>query len=56
MDSLTYLVSGANSEIGAEVCRYALKKGHSVIALYNRNNARLELLRKEYKNIETITF
>jgi len=38
----TYLITGANSDIGAEVCRMALQSGNRVIALYHVNRSRLD--------------
>lgn len=40
----TYLITGANSDIGAELCRMALQSGNRVIALYHVNRSRLDAL------------
>jgi len=40
----TYLVTGANSDIGAEVCKLALQAGNRVVALFHSNRNRLDSL------------
>jgi len=38
----TYVVTGANSDIGAEVCKLILQAGNRVVALYHLNKERLD--------------
>ena len=44
MQRKTYLVTGANSEVGAAICNLALWDGNTVIALYHSKNDRISSL------------
>ena len=48
MGNKAYLVTGANSDIGVEVCRIALKSGNRVFGLYHSDRHRLDSLNDLY--------
>jgi len=54
MERKTYFITGANSEIGAAICRVALASGHSVLATFHSKRDRLFDLRSEFSNLTMI--
>ena len=55
-DQRTVLVTGANSDIGAELCRYFLDNGDNVIAMINSSSDNLEELSNRLSEIVKLDF
>ena len=55
-DQRTVLVTGANSDIGAELCHYFLDNGDNVIAMVNSNSDNLEKLSNRLSEIVKLDF
>jgi NAD(P)-dependent dehydrogenase (short-subunit alcohol dehydrogenase family) len=55
-DQRTVLVTGANSDIGAELCRYFLDNGDNVIAMVNRSSDNLAELSNRLSEIVKLDF
>jgi len=54
VETKTYFITGANSEIGAEICRIVLASGHSVLATFHSKRDRLYALKSEFSNLTMI--
>ena len=52
----TVLVTGANSDIGVEVCCQFLDKGYKVVAMVNRNSDNIEKLSNKFIEIVKVDF
>ena len=52
----TVLVTGANSDIGVEVCSQFLDKGYKVVAMVNRNSDNIEKLSNKFIEIVKVDF
>ncbi len=56
LNQQTILVTGANSDIGVEVCRQFLKKGNKIVAMVNNDSSNLEKLSDKYIKIIKVDF
>ena len=56
LNQKTVLVTGANSDIGVEICRQFLDKGNKIVAIVNRNSGNLKKLPNEFVEIVKVDF